>query len=579
MEHLLDEVTAVLDRLTVRINELESRVSKLEHAAPSFSLSRRQRLTTDNVPAVSQPTLSESSVSMPAIGRVFLGIAGAYVLRAIAESSPLPQLVFIVVALIYAALWLVWAVRARCDMFVSTAYSLTAVLILAPLLWEVTLRFKVLPAEAAAGVLVGFVTVALALAWRRNLTTMTLVVSTCAVVTALVLMVATRRPAGFIVALVAVALITEIAASRERWSRLVVAAICDLALLVLLSIYTDPSGLSPEYRPLPPVFLLTLLWVFFLIYAAVTAYRTVALRQELGYFEIAQTVVAFLLAFIGTLRVSHHAAPWLGAFCLMAAIGAYAPLISLQHRFELQARAYHVFAIWAVALSLIGALLTFPLGISAILWGVAAVMGVLLSLRTGRRTLSFHAVIYIAAAVLASGLLSYGGRALIGNLPRAPSWQVTLTALLAIAAYFVSAQIFGRSSRHEILLGNTADEWKPQLQRTCVSVIMVFAVLALLVVLLAGMLSWVSALNPPVIAVLRTLVLCLTALELAFAGTRWHRCELVWTGYAVIAFCTLKLLFEDIRNGTAVSIAVSLFVYGMVWLLVPRMARVSQRHT
>jgi hypothetical protein len=579
MEHLLDEVTAVLERLTLRISELENRVSNLERAAPTSGLTLRQSPATHDVAAAPQLTMSEYSVSMPAVGRVFLGIAGAYVLRAIAESSPLPQLVFIVVALLYAAMWLVSAARARGDIFVSTAYSVTAALIFAPLLWEVTLRFKVLPAEAAAAVLVGFMALASALAWKRNLTTITLVVSTCSVVTALILMIATRRPAGFIVALVAMALISEVSPSRERWSRAVVPAVCDLALLVLLSIYTDPSGLSPEYRPLPSVFLLSIVWVFFLIYAAVTAYCTLSLRQEIGYFEIAQTVVAFLLAFIGTLRVSYHTGPWLGAFCLAGGIGAYAPLIRFQHRFQLQPWTYHVFATWAVALSLIGVLLTFPAGISAILWGVAALVAILLSMRTGRLTPAFHGVIYIAAAVLASGLLGYGGRALIGNLPPALNWQVTLTASLAIAAYFVSAQIFGPSSRHEISVRNTRDEWKRQLQRTCVCVIMVFAILALLVYLLAAIVSQVTALHAPLMAILRTVALSMTALGLALAGARWQRSELVWTGYAVIALCTLKLLFEDIRNGTAVSIAVSFFVYGMVWVLVPRIIRMWQRHT
>jgi len=77
----------------------------------------------------------------------------------------------------------------------------------------------------------------------------------------------------------------------------------------------------------------------------------------------------------------------------------------------------------------------------------------------------------------------------------------------------------------------------------------------------------------------RTLAMSLGALLLTLSGTLWKRPELVWTGYAVIALCTLKLLFEDLRNGTAVSIAVSLFLYGMVWVLVPRMVRMSQRRT
>jgi hypothetical protein len=582
MEHLLDEVASDLERLTVRINELESRVSKLEHPAAVASVSPKQSPAIDALHSASQPTLSQSSVSMPAVGRVFLGIAGAYVLRAIAESSPLPQLVAVAVALVYAAIWLVWAARTRADIFVSTAYSVTAALILAPMLWEVTLRFQVLPAEAAAGVLVGFVALGSALAWRRNLTTLMLVVGVCATTTAITLMVATRKPASFIVALVAMVLITEVSAFRGRlsMSRPVVAAVCDLALLILLSIYTDAAGLSPEYRPLPSMFLLTLLWALLLIYAAATAYRTLALRQEIGYFEIVQTVVAFLLAFIGTLRLTHHAAaPWLGAFCLAGALAAYAALITFQHRFQLQPRAYHVFAIWAVALSLTGALLAVPAGTRAILWGIAGVIAVVLGRWTGRLTLGFHGVIYIAGAVVASGLLNYGGRALAGRLPAAPNWQVAFTAALAMASYFISTRTLGRSFLQEVSLGHTGDEWKHNVQRTCFSVIVIFAVLALMVVPLAATASPLSALSLPLVAIVRTLVLCLAALALTLGGTRWKRPELVWTGYAVIAFCTLKLLFEDLRNGSAVSIAISLFLYGMVWVLVPRMVRMSQRRT
>ena len=578
MEHLLNEVASDLERLTVRINELENRVSKLEHPAATLSgLSSKQgRMISRH--AVSQPALSQSSISMPAVGKIFLGIAGAYVLRAIAESSPLPQLVVVAFALAYAAMWLVWAARTRADIFVSTAYSITAALILAPMLWEITLRFKVLPAEAAAGVLLGFVALASGLTWKRNLTSLTLVVTVCASATALVLMIATRKPASFIVALVAMVLITEVSAFRGRlsMSRPVVAAVCDLALLILLSIYTAASGLSPEYSPLASLFLLTVLWTFFLIYATGTAYRTVALRQEIGYFEIVQTVVAFLLALIGTLRVSHHAAePWLGAFCLVAAIGAYAALIA----FRLQPRAYHVFATWAVVLSLTGAVLAFPAPICLILWGTAGVTSALLSTPTRRLTPGFHGVIYIAAAVFVSGLLNYGRRALIEALPPAPSWQVILIAAFAIASYFLSAQIIARSSLHEIPLANFGDEWKQTLHRSCLSVIMTFAILALAVVLLAGTASRVSVLNPPLLAMVRTLAMSLAALLLTLSGTLWKRPELVWTGYAVIALCTLKLLFEDLRNGTAVSIAVSLFLYGMVWVLVPRMVRMSQRRT
>ena len=51
------------------------------------------------------------SGAVPVLGKAVLGIAGAYLLRAIAESGPVPKLPVLIVAIAYAAVWMVWAVR------------------------------------------------------------------------------------------------------------------------------------------------------------------------------------------------------------------------------------------------------------------------------------------------------------------------------------------------------------------------------------------------------------------------------------------------------------------------------------
>lgn len=76
---------------------------------------------------------------------------------------------------------------------------------------------------------------------------------------------------------------------------------------------------------------------------------------------------------------------------------------------------------------------------------------------------------------------------------------------------------------------------------------------------------------------IRTLVACAGILALGFSGARWERVELTWIAYAAMAFCTLKLLFEDLRYGTAASMAISLFLYEITWVLVPRLGRTEAR--
>ncbi len=98
-----------------------------------------------------------------------LGIAGAYLLRAVAESTSLPRFMIAAIAIVYALSWLVASVRVPIEAwFASTVYAGTSALILAPMLWELTLRFNVMPAPAAAAILCIFVIAATALAWKRD---------------------------------------------------------------------------------------------------------------------------------------------------------------------------------------------------------------------------------------------------------------------------------------------------------------------------------------------------------------------------------------------------------------------------
>jgi len=82
-------------------------------------------------------------------------------------------------------------------------------------------------------------------------------------------------------------------------------------------------------------------------------------------------------------------------------------------------------------------------------------------------------------------------------------------------------------------------------------------------------------LTPSTLSVIRTIVNCGLALAFAFSGSRWKRIELGWLAYAAVAFGTLKLLFEDLRFGNAASLVVSLLFYGLILILLPRLAHRS----
>ena len=141
-----------------------------------------------------------------------LGIAGAYFLRAVAESSSLPRLAIAAVAIVYALLWLVGRGARSGEWFSSAVYAGTSALILAPMLWELTLSFKVLPAPATAAILCVFVIAATALAWKQDRAPVYWVANATAAAAALALSIATHQLIPFLAALLLMALHLEYAA-------------------------------------------------------------------------------------------------------------------------------------------------------------------------------------------------------------------------------------------------------------------------------------------------------------------------------------------------------------------------------
>ena len=147
MAQAVDGIASAVEQLSERVRELERRVAALEEQPQGASY---PRLTGTEIqeqrvagPARGFPLTDLSSGAVPILGKAILGIAGAYLLRAIAESGALPSRVVFTLGTLYAVAWLLWAARNPVGRrFATTLYSLTAVLILSPLLWEATLRFQ-----------------------------------------------------------------------------------------------------------------------------------------------------------------------------------------------------------------------------------------------------------------------------------------------------------------------------------------------------------------------------------------------------------------------------------------------------
>jgi hypothetical protein len=434
------------------------------------------------------------------------------------------------------------------------------------MLWELTLRFKVLPPAVTAGALCAFVLAASALAWKRNLASVFWVANVTAATVALTLSIATHEMAPFIAALLLMVLICECAAGRnhELSVRALVAAAADLGVWALIYIYSSPQSTRGDYPIIGTEALIAPGFTLFLIYGASVIFKTAVSRKKITVFETVQTMIAFLLAASSLLYFGPRTgATVLGVLCLVLSAASYAAVFTLFDRAP-ERRNYHVFATWSAALFLAGCWLCLPHLWMAACLGVAAVVAAVLGVRLNRLTLEFHGLIYLAAAASVSGLLDYAFRALAGTLPGAPAWSVCFVSACAALCYAA-----GRPGQGE--------SWKQQLLPIVSASVAIGATAAMLVEALAWLATFSVNPGPQHLAFLRTLTLCAAVLALAFSGSHWRRIELTRIGYATLVFVAAKLVFEDLRHGHLEFIAASIFLFAVTLIAVPRIARMGKK--
>jgi hypothetical protein len=498
---------------------------------------------------------------MPALGRAVLGIAGAYLLRAIAESGTISKLPVLVVAVVYAVLWMVWAVKTHdTSRFASVTYGITSVLILSPLLWESTVRFQVISPTFGAVVLVAFVVLALGLTWQRNLQVLPWVATLATVITALALIIAMHDLAPLTAALLALALAAEVAVclGHQLSLRAVPALAADFSVWLILYVLTSSQGVPEGYQPSRPITLTLLSLALPAVYGGSIGIRSFALRHRITTFEVVQGVLAFLLATWGTLRATHEsAAPALGLlFLLLAAVNYWGALFRFTD--ESHPRNRRVSATWAAALLLAGTLLLFPARLQVPFLCVAAWAAAFVYSRTRKFSLGLHTSFYLAAATALSSLPTYVANAFGGIVPAAPDWQLCIVAISSALCYSIGGR-------------NTEDQGKRRLLWIVPAALVSFAAAALAVAAAVSFTAGRIDLGASHLSVIRTMINCALALALGFLGSRWKRVELRWAAYAAVAFGTLKLLFEDLRFGNAASLVISLLFYGLILILLPRL--------
>jgi hypothetical protein len=284
------------------------------------------------------------------------------------------------------------------------------------------------------------------------------------------------------------------------------------------------------------------------------------LRLRITNFEIGQGTLAFVLGTSGAVRAAHGSVtPVLGILFLLLSACCYWGALS---RFtgESHTRNRRVSATWAAALLLAGSLVLFPANFQVPFWCLAAMVAAFVYARTARVSLGLHASLFLVAAAAVSPLPTYAANALAGNVPIATNWGVWIMVVSAVLCYTIGSRGSETPSRYRLL-------W------VVPAMLAGFAGVALTVDGIVWLAAGRLELTASRLSVIRTVVNCALALALGFLSSRWKRVELRWVAYTAVAFGTLKLLFEDLRIGSAASLVVSLLFYGLILILLPRLTQ------
>lgn len=566
MEGPPDERAPKIEDLYSLVREIERRVTALERERQSAAVPLEGVLFPQTPAPMNGGELTLPSVPggiIPVLGRALLGIAGAYLLRAAAETGTLPQWAAVLAALLYAGWWLVSSTRvASADRFTTAVYGLTAAMVVAPMLWETTVRFQVLPPAITAAVLVVFVAASAALAWARNIAVIPWITTLAAVATTIALIVATHQVIPFTMALLLIAVVVETAACRDHWlsERWLVAVAADFAVFLMTYLVTRPNGVPEGYPPLAPSVVVIAQIVLLSVYLGSTAYRTLIHGLNISLFETGQAAAAFLISIGGALKVAQSATAagvTVGAFAILSGAACYVLAFTLLEHQTGRHRNFYTYSAFGLALMLTGCYVLLS-GLELIeVWGVMAAIAMWTAVRLNRTSLRVHSVSYALAAVAASGLIGFGYDRIIG--PAAP-WPMPGGDVALAAGTAALCYALARNSNASLARATAA----------ILGAVVCWTVLALT----AGAAGSAGA---PIVAAVRTASICIMSAFFAWAGPRWNRRELGWLLYPLMIGGGIKLIAEDFRYGNTVTMCISLLFFGGALILLPRLTRAARK--
>jgi hypothetical protein len=566
LESAIEDLRASVRKLETRIAELEGRTAATAAAEPLRS--EEAAAATPAASAAAVRGWRDPIALLSLVGRLFIVLGGAYLLRAMTDGGAVAPLAGVALGLAYGLVWLVMADRAGARHHEPAAvfHALGAATVAFPVILEATLRLGVFSGRSSAAALAAVTGGLLAVAWRRRLQALAWVAVVIAIPASIVILARTGVVVPHAFFLIAFGVATLWMGYSLDWLlvRWPVAAIADIVVVGVTL-----RALAPQPRETPGAALAVQLGLLG-AYLASIAIRTLLRGRNVIPFEVVQTSAALLVGLGGALsvtRATSSGSDALGLASVLIGIACYGVAFVFIERQQQRGRNVYFYTSLAVVLLLVGAtaLVAGP-PLTVVLAALAVVCSAAWS-RIGRLFLVIHGAVYLAAAAIASGSVGYDLREIVAGA--GPPWAVPSPAMLVVlAAAALSAWLVSRSP------GGDASP-RAGLPRFAIVLVLVLSAGGALVGYLAPALGRQAdgSIDAGLLATIRTGVLSLAALGIAWIGRHARFREWDWLVFPLLVGIGIKMAAQDFMHSRPATLFVALALYGLALILAPKLRR------
>jgi hypothetical protein len=569
---------AAVAALAARIAAIEDRLGlPPPTAGDAASATPSPQQASASAAAAAAPPVTATAgfqLQLPTVGISFLILAGAFLLRALTGSGTVGGTVGVSLGLAYVAVLLVVTDRAarRGQRPQAQLFGVSTVLVAYPFLWETSTKLALLPARGAVAATAALAAIGLVVSLRHRLRVLAWITLLAAAATSTGLFWVTPATELFLALMLLLGAATVWLGYRLGWTgpRWPVAAVVNFLIFLTVMMAAHPGRQAPG-RPQPdPEGALLLALALPAVYLGSFAWRTLVARREAGLFEILQSLGCLAAGYVGAIHLLHvgeRSTAALGWGTLAAAVAAYAVAFVLVRGRQGRGLNFFYFAWLGLLLMLIGSALVVPGDVLPLLWCGLALAAAVTGGVFDRWTLRLHCAAYLVGAAVTTGLPAAAFAAFAGHAT--PAWQHWST--VGVIVWLTTLGCYGllvgsQRGRHDARWRRIPRFLTAALALTGAGIVVVTAVSLWLSGALAGA-------DRPVTAAVRTAVLAGSALLLAALGRRAAVAELGWFTTPLLVLAALKVLAEDLRHGTPVSLFVGFACFGVALILAPRLRR------